>query len=136
MGVKQDKQRNTKERLILALEKTLGIITPACQLVGCCRASYQKYYQEDMDFRARVDELSEVQLDFVESKLLESIQNGSDAAIMFYLRTKGKGRGYGEKEIPETVDNTQRKLVVFGLRKRPETEVPPPSIHPVIITNL
>ena len=54
--------------------------------------------------KKEVDEIVDVALDFAESKLLQSINNGSDTATIFYLKTKGKKRGYVEKqEIDHTV---------------------------------
>lgn len=45
----------------------------------------------------------EALIDFAESKLLSSISNGSDTATIFFLKTRGKTRGYVEKsEIDHT----------------------------------
>ena len=42
-------------------------------------------------------------LDLAESKLLENIENNENTAIIFYLKTKGKKRGYIEKQEVEVV---------------------------------
>ena len=47
--------------------------------------------------RAAYEELQNVALDFAETKLHQRIQEGSDAATIFYLKTKGKARGYIER---------------------------------------
>ena len=86
---------DTKKKLMLeALEKSLGIITTACKAVGISRASHYQYMERDAEYAAKINELTEVQLDFVESKLIERINKGDTVAIIFYLNNQGKSRGY------------------------------------------
>lgn len=107
-----------KSKILEALEASNGIVTTACKSVDCPRSTYYNYYNTDPEFKAAVDEIQEVAIDFVESKLMEKI-NGvkiggkihsddeeerpvydlppSDTAIIFYLKTKGKKRGYVER---------------------------------------
>jgi len=87
-----------KERLLDALVKSLGIVSTACQNVGISRTTYYKYYNEDKEFKKQVDDISEVTIDFAESKLYELIDSGNTAATIFFLKTKGKKRGYVEKQ--------------------------------------
>ena len=37
----------------------------------------------------------------MEDRLLDLIDEGETAAIIFYMKTKGRDRGYGEKYVPE-----------------------------------
>ena len=60
-----------KNNIIKALEKHLGVVTSACKEVGCNRSTFYKYYNNDSKFKEKVDELQNVALDFVESKLLQ-----------------------------------------------------------------
>tara|TARA_R110001606_G_scaffold381531_1_gene542803 strand:- start:454 stop:786 length:333 start_codon:yes stop_codon:yes gene_type:complete len=87
-----------KERLIEAVEKSLGVVTTACKAVGCSRETFYRYCKEDDKFRAKVEDISNVTLDFAESQLHKQISAGSTTATIFLLKTKGKNRGYVEKQ--------------------------------------
>ena len=49
------------------------------------------------DLQHLVDDENQTLIDFTESKLLENIQNNDTTSILFYLKTKGKNRGYVER---------------------------------------
>ena len=86
-----------KGALLKALEKSLGIVTTACKSADCSRETFYKYCKEDEVFKGKVDELSNITLDFAESQLHKQIQDGNTTATIFYLKTKGKKRGYIER---------------------------------------
>ena len=94
-----------KESLLKALEKSLGIVSTACRDVGISRTTYYKYYNEDSEFSSEVDNVGDSTLDFVESKLFDLINNGNVAATIFYMKTKGKRRGYIERQEVESNTN-------------------------------
>ena len=96
-----------KKQLLLALEKTMGIASLACKKVGISRKTYYEYYNNDPEFKENVDLIGELGLDFTESQLFKSIKNGSDTAIIFYLKTKGKKRGYIER-----IENENRNTTI------------------------
>jgi len=100
-----------KKQILESLEEHKGIVTSACASINCPRSTYYNYYNTDPEFKDAVDAIQDVAIDFVESKLMEKI-NGvsvagkegeiydlppSDTAIIFYLKTKGKKRGYIER---------------------------------------
>ena len=93
-----NKAEHTKKALLEALEKTLGGVTTACKKAGIGRTTFYEYYKSDSDFKQAVDELQDVALDFAESKLHEQIMEGNTSATIFYLKTKGKKRGYVERQ--------------------------------------
>lgn len=106
--MRTNKKQQTKKALLEALEKSLGVVTSACKMVGVDRTTFYKYLKEDEEFARKVKELENVSLDFVESKLFKQIENGNVAATIFYLKTKGKGRGYIERQ--EIQHSTNYKL--------------------------
>ena len=94
-----------KAAMIEALEKSLGVVTTAAKLVGIERTSHYRWYDEDEEYKREVDELSNVALDFAESQLHKQIQNGEVSATIFFLKTKGKKRGYIESQRIAFEDN-------------------------------
>jgi hypothetical protein len=85
-----------KKKLLEALEKSLGIVTPACKEVGISRNQFYIYYNTDPDFKKSVDDINEVTLDFAENQLLKKIKEGSGRSILFYMKYRGRKRGYSE----------------------------------------
>jgi len=93
-----------KEKFLVALAQGYGIIATACEAIGIGRSTYYRWYNADEAFREKVDEITETQVDFVESKLMQAINAGDTTATIFYLKTKGKKRGYNEKAQPKAPD--------------------------------
>ena len=54
--------------------------------------------KDDEVFAKNVKEIENVALDFAESQLHKQISENSTAATIFYLKTKGKKRGYIERQ--------------------------------------
>jgi|TARA_R100000700_G_C3177201_1_gene152290 predicted transcriptional regulator len=93
-----NKSRHIKKEILLkALEQSLGVVTVACKKSDIPRSTYYKWLKEDEEFKKQVKEIENVALDFAESQLHQQIQDNSTAATIFYLKTKGKSRGYVEK---------------------------------------
>ena len=92
-------QTDTKKKaMIAALQQSLGVVTSACKAVGISRETHYKWLREDADYKYKVEDLSNIALDFAESQLHNQIKNGSTPATIFYLKTKGKKRGYIERQ--------------------------------------
>jgi len=100
-----------KKNLLQALEKSLGVVTTACKIVDCNRSTFYKYYNNDKEFRAAVDELQNMTLDFVESQLHKQIKDGNTTATIFYLKTKGKKRGFVERQEIQMDGSIESKVI-------------------------
>lgn len=94
---RDNKIKQTKKALIKALESSLGVVTTACNAVGVNRGTFYGYYNNDPEFREAVDEIENVALDFAESSLHQQIADKIPASTIFYLKTKGRKRGYIER---------------------------------------
>lgn len=91
--MKQDTEKN-KIKMLEALERSLGIVTPACKEVGISRNAFYEWCKNDPDFKAKVDDINEITLDFTENQLLKKIKEGSERSILFYMKYKARRRGY------------------------------------------
>ena len=92
------KTQQLKNSLIEAMQKTLGNVTQSCKLVGCNRSTYYDHYKADEEFAKACDDCENIALDFVESQLHKQIKEGVPSSTIFYLKTKGKKRGYVERK--------------------------------------
>lgn len=94
---------NDKIRFLDSLMKSKGIISYACAQSGITRMTVYRWRNDDLEFRQQMDEIGEVQCDFVEKNLLDRISEGDVRATIFYLEKKGKNRGYGTQPVVENV---------------------------------
>lgn len=85
-----------KKIFVEKMKKTLGNITASSEAAGINRCTYYDWYEKDADFRAAIDAISESCIDFAESSLMQQIKDGNPTSTIFYLKTKGKKRGYVE----------------------------------------
>ena len=91
-----------KEAMKKALYSTFGNISEAIRLlekeeVSVSRQSHYRWLEEDEDYKEAVSHSADRTLDKVEKALQKQIENGSVQATIFYLKTKGKERGFTEK---------------------------------------
>ncbi len=90
-----------KKDMLDALERALGIVSTAADKAGIHRATHYRWLQDDPEYKAAVDQIQEGVIDFAESHLYKLIKEGNPAANIFYLKTKGKSRGYIERQEVE-----------------------------------
>lgn len=106
-------KQKQKDLVLEALKTNLGILAPAIREIGLPRMTFNTWYQDDLEFRKKVDDVREEVIDFVESQLLKQIKDGAAAQTIFYLKTKGKSRGYIETtEQNLTIDSIRIKYIV------------------------
>ena len=96
-----------KDTLLQALESSLGIVSTACNRTGISRSSFYKWYKEDEEFRQKVDEIDNVKLDYVETKLFKNIENEKEKSSIFYLQHKGHKRGYVQRQNINLTSNEE-----------------------------
>jgi len=90
-----------KLAMLKALEKTLGVVTPACKNVDISRETHYRWLKEDAEYKAAVESTEDIAIDFAESNLHQQIKNGVPSSTIFYLKTKAKKRGYIERQEVE-----------------------------------
>jgi hypothetical protein len=92
-------EKDLAEKLIHQLKNNHNNITTACKTLGISRSTYNNFYNKSEWFRQQIDDLSEDMVDFVEGKMfqiIDEMEKGAPGLIMFYLKNKGKKRGYGD----------------------------------------
>lgn len=104
-----------KEQMLLNLRKAKGVVLYACEAIGIDTQTHYKWMTTDPDYKEVVEGIQRDCLDFAERQLFKlmegaeyeimtehGIQTLRDApsatATIFYLKTKGKSRGYVERQ--------------------------------------
>lgn len=89
--------RTTSEKKSAVLEElssAKGIKSIAYTRAKVRKTTFFKWQKDDLVFASKIADIEERWVDVVEDQLLNLISMGDRAAIMFYLKAKGKGRGY------------------------------------------
>ena len=92
--MKQD-TKNKKKRFIEIYFKSLGDITTTCKEIKISRWTFYAWLEKDKKFKQEIEEQDNVNLDFAENCLKKKMRDGDTRAIIFFLESKGKKRGYG-----------------------------------------
>lgn len=90
------KRKQTQEKILKALSLNLGVVSKACRSLGIYQDVFYYHYRSDPDFAKKADAIKEEVVDFAESALHKKIAEGDTKAIIFFLKCKGKDRGYVE----------------------------------------
>lgn len=77
-----------------AYAATLGNLSEAAKMAGVPRRTVYNWMNNDEQFENARSLSVETALDFAESMLFEKIRKGNVRAIIFFLKTRGKSRGY------------------------------------------
>jgi len=77
-------------------------VSETCRQIGIDRKTYYSWIEEDPDFLGKAEEVEESMIDWVESRL-QKLMGGTGmpavSAVTFYLKTKGKKRGYVQTHV-------------------------------------
>lgn len=108
------REKFTPEQVAEALRASGGLYSRAAERLleatggTCSPSTITRYVAHHRRLHRVLAEIAEVNLDSAEGRLLDEIKNGNLAAITFYLRTKGRRRGYPVAGNPGTqVDRPQ-----------------------------
>ena len=87
-----------KDNFLKALKNNLGNISQACKSSKISRQTYYRWVDDDVEFEEQCKNVEESLLDLAENRLLEKIDKYDTTSIIFFLKTKGKKRGYVEEQ--------------------------------------
>tara|TARA_R100001463_G_scaffold110220_1_gene164894 strand:+ start:944 stop:1282 length:339 start_codon:yes stop_codon:yes gene_type:complete len=101
-----------RSKFLEVFASKMGNVSKACKAAQISRQTYYDWMKDD-DFSGKVDEVKEGLLDFAEHQLLSNIKSGRTAEILFYLKTKGKKRGYIERQEVDTVGDKMFEVKIL-----------------------
>jgi predicted transcriptional regulator len=80
-----------------ALQKTGGLHSAAAAKLGVTQSAVSHRVANSPELQQAIAEIKERTLDLAEGQLIQNIVGGNMTAIIFYLKCKGKDRGYIER---------------------------------------
>lgn len=88
----------TKKYKLIFLDKYVktGNITASCEAGNIGRRTFYNWMESDAKFKQEFEDAEDSLIDFAEGKLLKLIDEKNPTACIFFLKTKGKERGYIE----------------------------------------
>ena len=116
----------TAKKVIEALREAGGVQSDAALALGCHRNTIGYYIRNHKTVRdaygaiveARVDQAETFLMNFVEGKIDGQSARDRLDAVKFYLRTKGRARGYGDRLDVRVQQEVEREMVaVFDTLK-------------------
>ncbi len=105
----------TAEEVIRALNDSQGLPALAADKLGCTAQTVYNYRDRYKSIAEAMHHQKEKRIDFAEGKLWQNINNNDTTAIIFFLKTQAKSRGYVERQEVSGVDGKDIILrVVYG----------------------
>lgn len=88
-----------KVTMLEALEKSMGIVTQALVLTGnhIVRSTHYDWMENDPAYRQQVELIGEKVIDMGETALYKLIAAENPSSVQFFLKTRGRKRGYQER---------------------------------------
>lgn len=92
-----------------ALRASAGVYSVAASILAqkygsCAPNTVKNYIRRSPRLQAIEEEITDQTLDLAETKLVQKINDGNMTAIIFYLKTKGRHRGWIERREIEGVE--------------------------------
>ena len=88
----------SKEQYIAAIHKSRGLLTAAADSLGVSRSALYDAAKRHPEIQQAIEDARDRTTDLAEGKLFQKINEGDNTAIIFYLKTQGKKRGYVERQ--------------------------------------
>lgn len=119
------KKQPTNAEIEDALRKTRGMLALAAKSLGIHRGTLWSRLKKSPELRAVAEEEADVVLDIAESHLVSAVVGGDMDQVRFYLRTKGRARGYGDRlEIKAEDLSNEQLLALYAADPDPDRSPP------------
>jgi hypothetical protein len=119
-------QKRTKvqqERVLKALESSLGVrqhVTTALRNSDVTRTTYYRWLREDEEFAKKVDEIENMQLDFIKSKYYECIKDKVPSVVIHAAKTRLGWNETNNVDITTKGDKINDDRVVINFKGKSE----------------
>ena len=106
----------TIKQIADAIKQSGGFYSIAAEQLGVTVANISQRVKKSEELAGLVDDIEEKRLDLAESKLIANIKANDQRAIEFYIRHKGRRRGYipTDAHVFETGDKPLEIKVVWA----------------------
>jgi hypothetical protein len=88
----------TVDKVNVLIDEMMGNVSMVARTLNISRTTLYNYINSHSTVKAKLDEAREKMIDNVESKLYSKALDGDTTAMIFFLKTQGKGRGYVERQ--------------------------------------
>lgn len=72
-------------------------VSATCSAVDISRTHFYRMRKKNKKFAQGLEDAEEGLVDLIEGKLIKAVNDGNITAIIFFLKSKAKNRGYTEK---------------------------------------
>ena len=86
--MEQNRTQINKDRILKALESSLGVITTALKATDLSRTNFYKWLQEDKEFAKAVSEVQNIENDFIKSKYYECVKDKVPSVVIHAAKTR------------------------------------------------
>lgn|GEM_PF-6893214 len=83
--------------MLLALEKSLGVVTSAAGKIKIARGTHYNWLNSDPEYKREVESLEDFVMDFLESKAYKLVMDENVVMTIFMLKCRARRRGYGDR---------------------------------------
>lgn len=95
-----------------AIKEKRGNLSAVARAFGLSRNAILYRIDKSDDLKEAVRQARETMLDNAETTLYDEAINGNVTALIFFLKTQGKSRGYTERQEITGADGEQLKIVI------------------------
>jgi hypothetical protein len=107
----QKKRASVADVMALVDEKH-GNVAAIARALGVARPTIYKRINESVNLQEALSSARETMLDNVESALYSQALNDNTTAMIFFLKTQGKSRGYTERQEITGIDGNPVNFIV------------------------
>ena len=110
--MEQNRTQINKERILKALESSLGVVTTALKSCDLSRTNFYKWLKEDEEFAQKVKEVDVIAKDFIKSKYYECIKDKVPSVVLHGAKTQ---LGWNETNKVDLTSGDERIKIYINL---------------------